>query len=191
MPWLYTLSLHIEQDLLTGRFYSDTTAATLTNLFFHIAREPRLQKELQAELDALPDLSQEKLVGLKLLEALVNETLRLHPPVPSGTQRMTPPEGIFIEDQYIPGDVMVCIPTHTMFRGKTSPFYAELRVLSFLLTLLDDRVFERPQEFLPERWTTQPELVKDPSAFIPFNGGMSSQHHCPSKPFVWFNVFAF
>ncbi|KAJ5963151.1 Cytochrome P450 [Penicillium waksmanii] len=130
---------------------SDTTAATLTNMFFHIGSEPRLQEELQAELDALPALSNNNLVGVKLLDAIVNETLRLHPAVPSGTQRVTPPEGIFIGNRHIPGDVMVCIPSHTMFR--------------------DNRVFERPQEFLPERWTTQPELVKDPAAFIPFNAG--------------------
>jgi hypothetical protein len=90
-------------------------------MFFHIASEPRIQKELQAELDALPALSQEQLAGVKLLDALINETLRLHPAVPSGTQRLTPPEGISIGDRYIPGDVMVCIPAHTMFRGKPCP----------------------------------------------------------------------
>ncbi|OOQ81932.1 hypothetical protein PEBR_41014 [Penicillium brasilianum] len=130
---------------------NNTTAATLTNLFFHIASEPSWQVELQEELDALSNLSQDKLVGLNVLEALINETLRLHPPVPSGTQRMTPSEGITIGDQYIPGDVMVCIPSHTIFR--------------------DGRIFDRSKEFLPERWTTQPELVKEPSAFIPFNAG--------------------
>jgi hypothetical protein len=41
---------------------------------------------------------------------------------------------------------------------------------------IDERVFSCPNEFLPERWTTQPELVKDSSAFIPFNGGMSYYH---------------
>lgn len=40
--------------------------------------------------------------------------------------------------------------------------------------MTDERVFSRPNEFLPERWTTQPELVKDSSAFIPFNSGTSS-----------------
>ncbi|KAH8706024.1 cytochrome P450 monooxygenase [Talaromyces proteolyticus] len=130
---------------------SDTTAATLTNLFFHLAGNPHWQKLLQEELDALPDLSYEKLVNIKNLDALINETLRLHPAVPSGTQRMTPPEGISIGDVYIPGDIMVCMPPHTLFR--------------------DQRVFSRPEEFVPERWTTQPELVKEPSAFIPFNSG--------------------
>ncbi|KAJ5166267.1 uncharacterized protein N7482_005048, partial [Penicillium canariense] len=36
---------------------------------------------------------------------------------------------------------------------------------------LDERIFERPEEFVPERWTTNPELVKEPSAFFPFGGG--------------------
>ncbi|KAL3483753.1 cytochrome P450 monooxygenase [Aspergillus germanicus] len=130
---------------------SDTTAATLTNLFFHLATDPIWQTKLQAELDALPELSQEQLTKAKLLDALINETLRLHPAVPSGTQRTTPPEGLQVGDRYIPGDVMVCVPTHTLFR--------------------DERVFAQPQEFLPERWTTRPELVKEPSAFIPFNAG--------------------
>lgn len=35
----------------------------------------------------------------------------------------------------------------------------------------DARCFERPDEFIPERWTTQPELVKDGSAFAPFSMG--------------------
>ncbi|KAE8332165.1 cytochrome P450 [Aspergillus sergii] len=130
---------------------SDTTAATLTNLFFHLATDHTWQAKLQEELDALPELTQERLTSVKLLDALINETLRLHPAVPSGTQRLTPPEGLQIGDKYIPGDVMVCIPTHTLFR--------------------DERAFVRPNEFLPERWMTQPELIKDASVFIPFNAG--------------------
>jgi hypothetical protein len=111
------LSISLDRRIsLTNR--SDTTAATLTNLFFHLATDPIWQTKLQAELDALPELSQEQLTKAKLLDALINETLRLHPAVPSGTQRLTPSEGLQIGDRYIPGDVMVCVPTHTLFRGK-------------------------------------------------------------------------
>ncbi|KAL3478339.1 cytochrome P450 monooxygenase [Aspergillus californicus] len=130
---------------------SDTTAATLTNLFFHLASNPSWQKKLQEELAQLPDLSNDSLATVKLFDALINETLRLHPAVPSGTQRLTPPEGLHIGDRYIPGNVMVCMPSHALFR--------------------DPRIFGRPQEFLPERWITEPDLVKDSSAFIPFNSG--------------------
>lgn len=31
--------------------------------------------------------------------------------------------------------------------------------------------FERPEEFLPERWCTEPSLVKDKGAFRPFGLG--------------------
>lgn len=35
----------------------------------------------------------------------------------------------------------------------------------------DPRSFEQPNEFIPERFTTRPELVKDKSVFIPFLTG--------------------
>jgi hypothetical protein len=47
------------------------------------------------------------------------------------------------------------------------------------LTMTDERVFSRPNEFLPERWTTEPELVKDSSAFIPFNSGTTHDLKTP------------
>ncbi|KAJ5817645.1 Cytochrome P450 [Penicillium robsamsonii] len=146
-----------DKDDLSGDAYlvivagSDTTAATLTSLFFHLAMDRTLYKAIQKELDALPSLSYDNLRGVKLLDGVINETLRLHPAVPSGMQRTTPPEGITIGDRYIPGNVRVCIPLYTMFR--------------------DERNFARPQEFLPERWDTQPELVKDAAAFVPFSAG--------------------
>jgi cytochrome P450 len=97
---------------------SDTTAASLTNVFFHLASDRALCEKLQAELDTLSDLSHDRLREIKLLDAVINETLRLHPPVPSGTQRMSPPGGMTIGQRYIPGDVMLCIPPHALFRGK-------------------------------------------------------------------------
>lgn len=98
--------------------HSDTTSATLTNVLFHLAKYPDLRKDLQRQIAGLPNLSNDRLSSLSLLDALINETMRLHPVVPSGIQRMTPPEGIVIGDNYIPGDVMVCIPMHTLFRGE-------------------------------------------------------------------------
>ncbi|KAJ5100598.1 cytochrome P450 [Penicillium angulare] len=144
------LNLHGDTYLISVAG-SDTAAATLSNIFFQIAKDPALQDSLRAELNEHSDLTAEQLAGLKLLNATINETIRLHPVVPSGMQRMTPPEGLQIGNTYIPGDVMVAMPMHTLFR--------------------DERVFEHPNEFKPERWTTDPELIKDSAAFIPFGGG--------------------
>jgi cytochrome P450 len=35
--------------------------------------------------------------------------------------------------------------------------------------------YAEPLKFIPERWTTRPELVKNPSAFIPFQNGSNNQ----------------
>lgn len=37
--------------------------------------------------------------------------------------------------------------------------------------MLVESCYERPQEFLPERWYNQPELVKDKNVHHPFAKG--------------------
>lgn len=42
----------------------------------------------------------------------------------------------------------------------------------------------RPNDFIPERWTTQPDLVRDASAFAPFSIGESQQQCNPEIDFL-------
>ncbi|KAJ5110026.1 cytochrome P450 monooxygenase [Penicillium argentinense] len=51
-------------------------------------------------------------------------------------------------------------------------FSASLKTFNVDLEGKDEQVFVRGEEFLPERWTTAPELIKDPSVFIAFGGGI-------------------
>lgn len=46
------------------------------------------------------------------------------------------------------------------------------------LPLTDKRNFVDPESFIPERWTTRPELVLNKEAFIPFNKG---PYKCPGR----------
>lgn len=135
---------------------SDTTAATLTCLFFELALSSSSLSVLQEEVDALFESSDPvdatSLSKLAYLDAVINEALRLHPPVPSGLQRMTPPEGLRIGDVMVPGDSIVQIPLHTLFR--------------------DERVFVDPIQFVPERWTTKKDMVIDAGCFAPFSLGV-------------------
>ncbi|KAK1954598.1 cytochrome P450 [Colletotrichum sublineola] len=146
---------------------SDTVAASLTCLFFELARKPDVYSRLREEIDnffsknAKPEHS--ALSKLPYLQACIDETLRLHPPVPSGVQRMTPPEGMEIEGVFIPGNTIIQVPTYTMLRGKFSP---------------NKRLFSQADEFIPERWTTRPEMVIDPTVFVPFSTG---QYSCVGK----------
>ncbi|KAF7521787.1 hypothetical protein PCG10_007884 [Penicillium crustosum] len=145
-----TLNLHGDGYLIIVAG-SDTTSTTLSHLWFHLASDKTLVQRLQKEIDALTELNDDALSKIDLLDATIHETLRLHPAVPSGLQRLTPPEGMTIGKTYVPGNTIVQVPLYTMFR--------------------DPRAFERPNDFMAERWTTNPELVKDRSVFIPFNIG--------------------
>ncbi|PHH72972.1 hypothetical protein CDD80_4116 [Ophiocordyceps camponoti-rufipedis] len=130
---------------------SDTTAAALTCLFFELALHPEARATLQAELDRFEAADDAALSKIEYLGACINETLRLYPPAPSGVPRKTPPEGLLIDDVFIPGDTIVQIPTYAMGR--------------------DERFFIDADRFIPERWTTKPELTKEGAASIPFSYG--------------------
>lgn len=52
-----------------------------------------------------------------ILEAIINEVLRLRPTVLTGSQRLTPPEGLTIGDTYIPGETIVWLPPYQLNRG--------------------------------------------------------------------------
>lgn len=103
---------------------SDTTAATLTCLFYHFATHPEVYKTLQDELDEFftaevtsSDFDTGALGKLRYLQACIDESLRLFPPVMSGLQRQTPPQGIQIGERFIPGNAIVMTPTYAMCRG--------------------------------------------------------------------------
>lgn len=106
-----------EQPLLLT-LTSDTTSTTLSHLWFHLASDKTLVQRLQKEIDALTELNDNALSKIDLLDATIHETLRLHPAVPSGLQRLTPPEGMTIGKTYVPGNTIVQVPLYTMFRGQ-------------------------------------------------------------------------
>ncbi|KAJ5937093.1 cytochrome P450 [Penicillium verhagenii] len=134
---------------------SDTNAPTLTHLFYFLTRYPKHADKVYAELETLSSL--EDAIGLSKLPHLngvLNETMRLLPAVLTFGTRVTPPEGLKIEGTVIPGGIKICAPRYTI--GRLESAYA------------------RPEEFVPERWYAQPELILDRRAFAPFGLGKTS-----------------
>ncbi|KAJ3561618.1 hypothetical protein NPX13_g8874 [Xylaria arbuscula] len=108
-------------------FYIDTTSSTMTCLFFELTRNPEIYKKLQDEIDECFVAHGDKAPGhyelskLEYLQACIDETLRMYPPLPGGVQRMTPPEGLQLDhDLFIPGNTIVQTPLYTMYRGTFS-----------------------------------------------------------------------
>lgn len=136
--------------MLTRISFRDTTSNTLTSALFYLARNPSFYTRLQSEAsEVFPDgpetfsydVLSKNLSAIPMLDAIINETLRLKPAVPSGNPRVTPPEGLTIplvdengktEDLFIPGGVDVYVPPYWVHRH---PHY-----------------FPDPEAFLPSRW---------------------------------------
>jgi cytochrome P450 family 628 len=145
---------------------ADTTALTLIHIFYILARYPDIQSNLHAELDPLPAsaedsglVSDQYLAPRPYLNGIINEVLRLYSPVPAALQRLTPPEGATIAGRYVPGNMNVSVPTYALHR--------------------DPRAFAQPDEFIPERWSSQPELIIRKDAFIAFSYG---PENCVGRP---------
>jgi cytochrome P450 len=118
-----------------------------------MARHPRVFQKLQKLLaEVIPGgdaaWNYDAVKKVAYLDWIIHESLRLRPTVPIGLQRITPPQGIQLDEMFIPGNVMVSVPCYTIQR--------------------DGRYWDRPTEFLPERWEG-----RDPNkgANIPFSRG--------------------
>jgi cytochrome P450 len=102
---------------------SDTTSTTITYVLYHLAKDPTQITKLRAELKSLvkseKDLDVKDVRDAEHLNGVINETLRLHPAVPSGLYRLTPPEGLMVGDTYIPGEVTVIAPNYTLGRRQS------------------------------------------------------------------------
>ncbi|KAI0976356.1 cytochrome P450 monooxygenase-like protein [Xylaria arbuscula] len=135
---------------------SDTSATTLIHCFYELGRDATVAQKIRDELQAHgirndDNFSITQLQYLEYLNAFINETLRLHPTNPGGLFRLTPPGGVKIGGHYLPGGVKVVNPHYTVHRSP--------------------KAFVAPNEFIPERWTTRPELILNRKAFTPFSQG--------------------
>ncbi|KAH8692970.1 cytochrome P450 [Talaromyces proteolyticus] len=155
---------------------SDTTATSLTSIVYELARHPQEVDKLRAELQLITpdDLSSgeylhSQIANLPHLNGFINETLRLHPPIPSVIPRDTPPEGLTINvdgmKTHIPGAMTVFCPQWAI--GRSADSYVE------------------PLSFIPERWYDRPEYIKAREAYSPFSSGAYS---CIGKPLALMNI---
>ena len=98
--------------------YSDTVASTLIYLFYRLALDPQQAQKVRTELESLSSIYDAKaLKSLNHLNGVINETLRLHPSVPTGGYRESPAQGIKIAGRFIPGHTTIVAPRCTMGKG--------------------------------------------------------------------------
>lgn len=60
------------------------------------------------------DWDYEKIMSITSIDDIINESLRLRPAVMMGGSRVTPVEGLQVNEVHIPGDINVIIPTQLL-----------------------------------------------------------------------------
>ena len=130
--------------LLAGH---ETTAISLSWLFFELGRKPRVVEKLRAELAAMshPD-DAEELSRLPYLDAVCNEAQRRYPVL-----------------GWVPRTLAVPLE----FRGYHLPAGMAVAVSVSLIHSRPD-LYPEPDEFIPERFL---ERKYSPFEFMPFGGG--------------------
>lgn len=136
---------------------SDTTSNSGCAVLYHVGRTPGTLPKLQEELDAaIPDdvevPSYDMVSKLPYLEAVINETLRLHSTAGLGLPREIPAtsSGVDLHGHHFPPGTVLSVPIYTIHRSREiwGPDVAEFR---------------------PERWFNLTNRQK--AAFIPFGSG--------------------
>lgn len=142
---------------------SDTTSTALASAFFYLTHNPRTLHKLTEEIrstfsDVEEIVSGPTLTSCAYLRAVIDEAMRLSPPVGGLLPREVLPGGIDIDGIHVPEGVVVGTPHYTIHHN---PGY-----------------FPAPFIFEPERWlagsspvVTTESVGAAQSAFCPFSVG--------------------
>ncbi|KAJ5865282.1 cytochrome P450 monooxygenase [Penicillium soppii] len=145
--------------MLAGAGY-ETSKTTVNNAFYFLLRDSAafraVREELKSNFQTRGEISDHKLISLPYLNACINESLRMMPPV-NGKVMQRVSCGTTIDGVYVPKGVAVSADNFSMHR---SPLY-----------------WENPESFRPERWINK-QSTDNFRAFRAFSSGPRA---CPGR----------
>jgi cytochrome P450 len=126
----------LDVNLEAGNFIvagSDTTAITLTYLIWAVLKQPELQRALEDEVYGLKyDFADADLEALPLLNAVIEETLRLYGAAPASVPRTTPLGGATHGGYFVPGGTTVSTQAFTIHRDSSLFSNPDRYIIPFL-----------------------------------------------------------
>jgi cytochrome P450 len=155
---------HLSRNYMASEMYDhlkagqQTTASTLTYICWRLSRHLEWQRRLQEELralkqDAAGNVSLNEIEACPVLDAIVKETLRLHPAASGRQERVVPVGGRTYSGIFIPGGTTVIGPTLVLHHNASA--------------------FPDPHSWRPDRWLAVDEakLKEMELSFVPFGHG--------------------
>ena len=149
---------------------TNTTADFLTWFMLYMCVDPNVQKRMQKEIDEVigkKSVSTKYRDAMPYTEAVIQELHRIVCLVPIGVFHATG-DDCYLENYFIPKDTRIIFPA--------------------CLIHMDPEHFERPDEFIPERFLTKEgKLIRD-ERVMPFGLGKRS---CPGEPIAHTEIFLY
>lgn len=135
---------------------SDTTATLLSGATYYLlTNKVALEKvcdEVRSTFQSEGNITFTSVTRLPYLNAVIEESLRLYPPVPVTLPRQTLPEGNVVDGHFVPGNTTVGVNHWSAYRSKDN--------------------FRNPDQFIPERWLGDQVYADDQRAALqPFHIG--------------------
>uniref|UniRef100_UPI00398F18C7 cytochrome P450 4T8 isoform X2 n=1 Tax=Pristiophorus japonicus TaxID=55135 RepID=UPI00398F18C7 len=132
----------------------DTTASGISWLLYCLAQHPEHQQKCREEIQELMEehkqIEWELLSKMPYITMCIKESLRLFPPVPGISRRLTKPL--------------------TFFDGRKLPEGCLVGVSIYCIHM-NSMIWDNPEVFDPLRFSPENSMNRNPHAFIPFSAG--------------------
>lgn len=149
---------------------SETLTTTFSGAFHYLLADPEklgeATHEVRSSFASSADITASAAAKLPYLNAVIDETLRMCPPIPDMLRRYVPRNtSVTIAGNVIPPGTTVSVSCYSMFRSA--------------------KYFSLPESFEPKRWFSEPSAsllglsYNDVTAFYPFSLG---PHNCLGQP---------
>ena len=138
-------------DQLVGLVFAghETTALALTFTLHSLAKNPRVYRNVEAEIETVVGderLQWDHLEDLDLLDRVIDESLRLYPPIHSLPRKTT--RNVAFGEHTVPAGSEVLVSVYSLHR--------------------DGRFWSAPETFDPDRWCGRDRST---DAYLPFGAG--------------------
>lgn len=149
---------------------SETTATLLSGAVYYLLKSPTWLRKLQDEIGTAfqneSEITFTSTPQLKVLNAIIQETFRLYPPVSIFLPRIVPKEGATVAGLFIPPGTRIGIPQYAAYRST--------------------RNFTDPDVYAPERFLGGEKYAEDKRSVIqPFSIG---PRNCIGQNLAWAEI---
>ncbi|CAF0757068.1 unnamed protein product [Adineta steineri] len=140
----------------------ETTSGLLSFALYYLLKNPHTLQKVQAEVDQYGEITVDTLSKLKYIDAVLKETLRLQPTAP-GFILTSKEDSVILPGGYeVHKDESIIVVLHKLHR--------------------DPKIWDRPEEFMPERMLNGGFENLPLNSWKPFG---NAQRSCIGRPFAW------